>query len=189
MSRKSARRYYRVGPAIWNEPWDDDTRLAAFYILTCEHRTLEGIFRLPLAYAASDLGWSAKRFGRAFDRLRADGFVEYDPDTSVCLIVNALRWQAPENPNQVKAAVRKIVELPASPLLNRFRGLAATHSDKLAEALAERFGQPFGEPLTQGLQEGLGEPPSPPPSHNSSSGRGINVEGRPPAATIEGVRS
>lgn len=140
-------RYYRVSPAFWiDHDWDDDTRLAALYVLTCPHRNTEGLFRMPLTYAATDLGWAARRFEKALRRLISDCFVEYDRDASVCLIVNALKWQTPDNPNQVKAAMKAVRQLPETPLLNRFRTLAATHSQRLTEALDQELGEQIGDP-------------------------------------------
>jgi hypothetical protein len=122
------------------------------------------LFRLPLEYARADLGWPAKRFDRAFAELKAHGLIEYDHDAQVCLIVDALTLRSPQNPNQVKAAIRAIEELPAANgLLNRFRTLAATHSDRLAEALTERFGQP--------LAERAANTPTPTPTHSSDAVR------------------
>jgi hypothetical protein len=121
-------RYYRVGVSIWTQPWDESTRLAALYLLTCPHRTTEGLFRLPIEYAATDLGWPARRFAKALGELVADGFIEHDPDAQVVLIVNALKWQAPQNPNQATAAVRVLRTLPATPLLTRLYQLAEQFS-------------------------------------------------------------
>lgn len=152
-----ARRYYRVGPAIWLEPWDDDTRYVAFYLLTCRHRNTEGLYYLPLDYGRTDLKWPAKRFRRAFGQLTTAGFVEYDEDAQVVLVIRALEWQAPANPNQVKAAVKAIRELPPTPLLNRFRTIAGTLCEPLAEALTEAFGKP------------VSNTPSPSPAPQTSS--------------------
>jgi hypothetical protein len=153
----SRRLYFRVGPSVWTDhAWGDDERLAALYLLTSPHRRTEGIFRMPLEYAATDIGWTAKRFRKAFDQLLADGFVEYDEKASVCLIVNALKWQKPENPNQVKAAVKAFASLPVSPLRERFVTLARTLCPTLAEALTEG--------LAEGLPEGIPHSPTPTPT-------------------------
>lgn len=151
----AGRRYYRVGPAIWLEDWNDDARYVAFYVLTCDHRTTEGYFRLPTAYAVADLGWQPERFAEAFGQLQADGFVSYDPATSVCLIHKAMEWQSPENPNQVKAAVKAVAKVPFCPLFVTFFELAEQHCERFAEALREAFPQRF--------PEGFAEPPSPSP--------------------------
>jgi hypothetical protein len=80
-----------VSPAFWidNPSWDDDARLGALYILTSPHRRTEGIFRMPLTYAATDLGWALKRLEKVIRRLEQDVFIAYDRDAHVCLILNA----------------------------------------------------------------------------------------------------
>ena len=61
--------YNRVFSRIWLERWDDDTMLTALYLLTCKHRSAEGLYHLPLQYAAADRHWPLKRVERALDVL------------------------------------------------------------------------------------------------------------------------
>lgn len=131
--------YYRIGSSIWREFTDDDQRTAAFYILTCDHRTTEGLFFLPLGYAAEDIGWTRKRVDRTFAQVFDHGLARYDHDARVCLIPKALEWQAPANPNQMKAAVKRLVSLPETALFPSFYGLAQRFAEPFAERLAERF--------------------------------------------------
>ena len=67
-----SRSYWRVTPAFWGDEkvagWNDDTRLLALYLLTCEHRTLEGLFRLPKGYIMADDLW--RKFFDQMDGLR-----------------------------------------------------------------------------------------------------------------------
>lgn len=139
-------RYHKVSPKFWSDrkvlAWDDDTRLLALYLLTCEHRTTEGLFRLPKAYIAADLGWTAERLAKPFAKLLDDGFVKYDEAVSVMLLTNALKWNPTENPNQAKAVLKSISELPETPLLIDFQQLAERFDKRLAEQLAERYGKP-----------------------------------------------
>lgn len=171
-------RYYRLSPKFWSDPmamrWDDDTRLLAMYLLTCPHRTTEGLFRLPKLYAMADLGWSEERFTERLQQLVDDGFVEWDRQAEVVLIVKALTWQAPANPNQVKAAVKQLAMVPPTPLKARFKALAERYCERLYEGLPEGFGE--------GFLEGSGEPhaPSPaPPPETEPDGSG----GKPPRTT------
>jgi hypothetical protein len=151
-----SRRYHRVLTSIWDEPWTDDVRLVALYLLSNRHRTTEGIYRLPLSYAAEDLGWPTERLGDALKSLIDDEFVRYDPQAKVVLIRNALKVQKPENPNQIKAAVKAVAELPPTAVLAEFATLVATHCEPFAHALAERYGEPFAQPVAN--------TPSPSPS-------------------------
>lgn len=47
-------RYYPVSPLFWSDKkvikWDERTRYLSLYLLTSEHRNLEGLFRLPPIY-------------------------------------------------------------------------------------------------------------------------------------------
>lgn len=131
--------YYRVGSSIWREFRADDDRTAALYLLTCQHRTTEGLFYMPLGYAAADLDWKQRRVDQAFGNVFRHGLAEYDFDARCCLIPKALKWQAPANPNQVKAAVKRLVGVPPTVLFPRFYGLAQRFAEPFAERLAERF--------------------------------------------------
>ena len=154
-----ARTYWRVAPAFWSdekvtgandgEPWTDDAKLLALYLLTCQHRTVEGLFRLPKGYIMEDLGWTEQRLAKPFGQLLRDGFIEYDSRARLCLIVNALEYQAPENPNQITAALKILDDLPRSALFARLL------------QQAERLCQPLAERLREGLPERFGKPPAP----------------------------
>jgi hypothetical protein len=135
--------YSRVGSRIWLEHWDDDTMLTALYLLTCKHRPTEGIYHLPLQYGATDKRWPLKRFVKAFDTLLADGFVEHDPKSDVVLIVKALKWQAPANPNQMKGAVKKLKQLPPTHLLKRFEALCRLHAPAFANYIDDHCPEAF----------------------------------------------
>ena len=61
--------------------------------------------------------WSAERVRQALAQLSADGFVKYDHAARVVFLPRALVYQAPENPNQRKAAIKSLLGLPRTPLL------------------------------------------------------------------------
>jgi len=138
--------YFRVSPAIWRaRTWTDDMRLLACYLLTSPHRTLEGLFILPQGYICADLKWSAERLAEPFAGLIADGFIAFDEAAEVCLIVKAMKYQRPENPNMDKAAIRRLVTVPASSLDTVFLASAQQYAPRLAERLAERLPERFGK--------------------------------------------
>lgn len=132
--------YSRVWASVWLEDWPDDVRTVALYLLTGPHRRSEGIYRLPLEYAVSDLRWSMRRFRKAFDALLLGGFIEYDEHAKVVLIVNALKRHG-FNGKQVVGVVNALAELPATPLVERFVSLCHTHNESLSRALAEANGR------------------------------------------------
>jgi hypothetical protein len=162
LSRTDVSRYSRISARFWTDEkssaWNDRVKLAALYLLTCSHRHLEGIYVLPLQYACSDLRWSLKSWKSALTVLQESGFLKWDSQTSVVLIVNALRYQSPENPNQSAAALRRIKDLPDTPLLQEFCALALDHCYRKGATPAA---QAFTQLLRQQLDERLGQPLSP----------------------------
>lgn len=147
--------YYRVSPKFWTDPairrCSDDAKLLALYLLTGPHRRLEGLFRLPKPYICADLGWSMERLAEPFKELLAErfgepGFMAYDEAAEVVLIRKALKYQAPQNDNQVKAALGQLEDLPDTPLTSEFRSLAEQYCERLAQQLPERFGELIGNP-------------------------------------------
>lgn len=171
--------YWRVSPRFWTDPairrCSDDAKLLALYLLTGPHRRLEGLFRLPKPYACADLGWTMERLAEPFrellgERFGEPGFMAYDEQAEVVLIRKALKYQGPDNDNQVKAALRQLEDLPDTPLASEFRSLAERYCERLAKRLPEGFGEPIGNPpspspsptLTQDLASftGVGDPPA-----------------------------
>jgi hypothetical protein len=142
--------YWRMSPRFWTDPivrrGSDDGRLLAAYILTCPHRNVMGLFWLPRAYICADLGWDAERLAKPFGELLTARFIVYDEDAEVVLIRNALKYQSPENDNQVTAAIRHIEDLPSTFLASEFRRLAERFCIRLWKALPEGFGQPMPDP-------------------------------------------
>jgi hypothetical protein len=132
-----------VWSSIHKEPWTDDELAVAFYLLTGVHRRTEGICRWTLGYGAADMSngvrkWTEKRFRKAFDGLLDAGFIEYDPDAHVLLVVNALKRHS-LNTNQIKSVVTAVEKLPPTPLLHRFVALAQQFNQGLFQHLSEAF--------------------------------------------------
>lgn len=173
--------YYRVGSSIWREFTTDDTRLMAAYLLTCSHRTTEGLFVLPMGYAAADLDWKEARALRAFVQVAGTDMVRYDDSTRCCLIVNALKWQAPVNPNQVKAAIKKLIAIPDTDLFEDFYRQAEQFAKQLLEPLREAFPKRF----CLRLVEQSGEHSNSSSNSNSSSTAAAAVAGGTSAAAAE----
>ena len=173
--------YWRVSPKFWTDTaaWTEDARTLGIYLLTCEHRTAEGLFVLRLAYIAADLEWPPPRVDEAMAELVSRSFVEHDPERSVVLIRKAMKYQSPGNPNMVTHALRKLALVPDdSPLTHSFKRLAERFCQRLAERLPEGFGEGFGEgfetagqsvaqtvsqTVSQPFSKPFGKPPAPAP--------------------------
>lgn len=141
-------RYYPISPMFWADEkiqgWDDRTRLLALYTLTCDHRNLEGLYRLPWAYVSADLGWEAELVGEHMAKLLEDEFIEYDQGPKVVFVRNALKYQQPKSAPQIKGAISSLQEVPATPLLESLLAVADTHAKELAKAIRKAFRDRLG---------------------------------------------
>lgn len=158
MPKKINYTYFRVSSKFWADPavrkWNDKQKLLALCILTSPHRTTEGIFRLPLGYAAEDLGWKTKTVIDNLKRLEEDGFLKYDHESNVMFIRHALEYQAPENPNQTKCILKFIKTLPETPLLDEFIEQAVeTIGFGSPSGFIESLYKVFGKTLPEGVLE------------------------------------
>jgi len=124
----------------------------ALYLLTCEHRTTEGLYRLPREYMAADLpdGWTLARVTASLAQLVSQGFVQYDDKARVVFLPKAMKYQRPDNGNQQTAAIRNLENLPPTMLSDGFFEAAATYCESFSQALSKAF--------PQGLSQGYGDP-------------------------------
>lgn len=142
MSRREAP-YARVSPGFWRDSkrhqWTSDATMLGIYLLTCEHKTTEGLFALPLEYARADLPglWSIPKIKRALGELEDHGFAYYDHDSGVVLLTDAMKIQRPDAPGQRTAAKRKLAALPATSLWPRFLQAAEMYAPDFHKELEE----------------------------------------------------
>jgi hypothetical protein len=141
--------YVRIQRAIWSKATykglTDDAKLLFLYIDTCPHGNLMNYFVLPVGYACEDLKWNHQRFSKGLHELLQDHLIEYDEKSGVILDLNHVLKFPPQNPNQVKACVQKINELPKNKLFQSFINII------------QRLNGPRVEPLLKRLKERLGE--------------------------------
>ena len=145
-------RYYPVSPLYWSDDkvskWPDEAKLLALYLLTCSHRNLEGLYRLPTAYIQADLDWASSEVYEGFEYVVEQGFAEYDHDASVVFLPNALKYHQPNTKPQVQGAINALQAVPDTRLYDSFLAAAREYAPRLYEALAEPLSQPLTEPLT-----------------------------------------
>ncbi len=97
-----ARDYGRIRSQFWNDEkvkqWPLDVKAVAAYLLTCEHATALGAFRLPAAYMSDDLDITPSQARGYLAQLESLGFIKVCK-TGWIWIVNYLRHNRPENAN------------------------------------------------------------------------------------------
>lgn len=113
-------RYTKVFVGIWASesflPLPERSKYLFLYLLTCcETSALPGVVRTNLANIGHALGWTAETVREHFDNLSNSGMAVYDPAGLVWL-PRGLRFNAPINPNVVKAWSHTWKVLPACPL-------------------------------------------------------------------------
>lgn len=152
-------RYYPVSPLYWSDSvvcgWPDGAKLMALYLLTCPHRNLEGLYRLPTAYIEADLGWPTPDVQNMLSHVVSSGFAKYDRLASVVFLPKALKYHSPSTAPQIQGALNALQAVPDTQLYDSFLEAAREYAPRLYEALGEPLSEPLDRPLTQPLSEGV----------------------------------
>jgi hypothetical protein len=132
-------KYQRFFARFWQSPkvrgWPDHQKLLGAYLLTCPHRTSEGLFWLPHGYVAQDLGWSIERVSEGYSGLKQAGFCAYDDTSETVLLCKALKYDAPAGPKQIQGAITRLADVPPTPLFAQLRDAAAAYAPDFCKAL------------------------------------------------------
>jgi len=116
-----ARDFSKVSPAFWRSKKfrglpTDQARLVYVYMLTSEHQTSAGAYRLPPAYAADDLGWPVDMFKTAMDQVEDASLIVCDSETDEILITNWFKHNRPMNHKHRKGIVSTFERLESDEL-------------------------------------------------------------------------
>lgn len=117
-------RYSQVYSQIWFDDkyaeLSDAAKLMFLYVLTSPHGNMIGYYRLPVGYAACDLGWDKTDAANTLDELASADMIRYDDKANVILIKHFLKYNPIQNENQAKGAVKLLEDIPPSPLIQKF---------------------------------------------------------------------
>lgn len=83
-------------------------KLIYLYLLTCEHANAAGVFRLPVAYAAADTGFSVEEIESAHAELEAGDLVIRCDDWVI--VQGRLADDPPPNPKTFSAVCAQVNE-------------------------------------------------------------------------------
>lgn len=166
--------YTKIESSFWQDDKmreiSDDARYLMLYLLSSPHRNILGFYYLPIPYACFDLQWPEERFRKGFKELLDNGRVAYDFNAHILLVLNYLKHNPLENPNQVKSAISKLDELPDTALLDAFATVLKRLYKPLLEPLCERLRERLGKPVTvTGTETVPVPPPNPPPSEEGGA--------------------
>lgn len=142
-----------------------NAKLLMLYLLTNHHRNILGFYVISKGYMISDTRMSSDDFEAGFQELRSKGSIDYDEENEILLIKKFLKYNPIVNPNQVKHAIKRLNDLPDSPLWAKFLqylpdvNLSATVTQTLIETVRQRVTVTVPETLTKTVtptpQEGL----------------------------------
>lgn len=137
--------YSRVSGRFWidTKGWGDRNQLVALYLLTNTHRSMEGLYHLPLGYLCADLGLSPKQATEALRVVQDRNLIAYDEDAEVVFIRKALKHGAPKTENHIKGAIARLKSVPWSPLWHEFFMACECHSHGLAKAMRVEWPMAF----------------------------------------------
>ncbi len=146
-------RYYRIAPKIWRHAmvhhWQTETTVLALYLLTCPHRNIAGLYVLPLAYITADLALPMEIIEAHLHILRTEDFIQYDDENQVLFLRNALAYDAPENGNQRKGAVKALQEVPGSFLWRSLWQQARCYAPEFARDVYRLMQERFPDLMTE----------------------------------------
>jgi hypothetical protein len=115
------RDYSKVSPAVWqserfNNLASDDARYLYLYLLTNEHQTMAGCYRLPDGYACADLRWPLERYEQARSELVEADLVQFDASVRVIGVTRWFKHNPPVSENHLTGIERHLERLPSPPI-------------------------------------------------------------------------
>jgi hypothetical protein len=153
------RDFSKVSPAVWqsnrfNGLPSDDGRYLYIYLLTNEHQTAAGCYRLPDGYACTDLRWLAERYARAREELVASDMIVFDATSRVIGIKRWFKHNPPMSKDHLTGIVRYLTKLPSDEIATTFEADAneaweAIMAARAAEEARKRKAAP-GAPQGRG---------------------------------------
>lgn len=159
--------YSRIERKIWNsltfKRLSEDGQRLWLYLLSCPHGNIIGLFVLKAGYVMEDLEWNRKRFDKVFSEVltvplsngQGKGLVSYDEENKMILIKNFLEHNPITNPNQIKAAIKKVTDLPVSYLFQHLKVYIKGFNKDLYKDLCEVLGKPIAVTVAVTEEESL----------------------------------
>lgn len=141
-------KYRKIEPALWTDEkfktLSQNAQYLFFYLLTCPHSNSLGLFALPKYYILGDTKLLPEQLPKLFAELFREQLIEYDEKTGVIWVINFLKHNPIENPNQAKYAMTCVASLPKNP-----------YSARVAEQLPEQYHKQLVELLRKQYREPL----------------------------------
>ncbi len=123
-------------------------KLLLTYLWSCPAgENSASIFYLALPTIADDLGTDTETVTRTVQEMVAEGWFEYDAEARVFFLPRQIEFDRPDNPNILKAFIKRSIELPETPLLLKYY--------QQLKPFLERFAEGFPEELVEQVENRL----------------------------------
>lgn len=146
-------RYRKIDTRIWNDEkfraLTDDGKLVFFFLLTHPHMTSIGAMRQTVPGLASEIGWPVERLSEGFEEACSKGMARHDAQASMIWLPKFIRYNAPENPNVLKAWASAVDLLPECDLTREAIQAVKDFAEELPEAFQKALPEVFRQPLRQ----------------------------------------
>lgn len=109
------REFSKVSPKLWRSQrfrnLGANEKLFYIFLLTSDHQTSAGCFRLPDQYVAADIGFDQEQVKACRNGLVAAELIAHDEQTEEYYILRWFHHNAPTNSNHMQGVQRLIDEL------------------------------------------------------------------------------
>lgn len=126
---------------FWTSPdirgLSNEARLLAAYLLTNQHCTMTGLYRIPVGYVAEDLGWDHDTVSKGFDELCHMGFITREEPNDWTLVHKFLKWNTLKNQKHAIGFEKVYDQIPDS--VNLKSSLAGHILEYAPRFLSEEF--------------------------------------------------
>lgn len=109
------REFNKIAPVLWRSKRFNSLssigKIIHLYMMTCEHQNSAGCFRLPDAYAVSDLGCTLNEYIAGRDELVAAELISFDAETSEVFVHRWFKHNPATNDKHAIGTERLIGEI------------------------------------------------------------------------------
>lgn len=164
--------YRKVEVKIWNDEkflqLSPLAKLLFFYLMTCPHGNLAGIYALKKGYATDDMKCTTDEFDSWMKEISDLEMAKFDDQNHVLWICNHIEYNPFPNRNVMKNAAGYVSDLPKSPLIGEF----ADRCEKLP-AEASRNIHVYIRRWLDTDELSFDDKPKAPPEEKSDYGEGV----------------
>ncbi len=124
------RDYSKVSPQFWLGATgkalrgDKAAQIATFYLMTCGHASMIGVFSCPLIYLAHETGLTMEEASKGLERGIQEGFCTYDFDRELVWVHEMARFQIgaelKANDKQVSSVRKAYMQIPEGKIRQGF---------------------------------------------------------------------